>query len=118
MFRIIIAGAVLALGGCSHIAKNKNVKNDWQCEAEQGFGCTKITDIRKMIARPGEGPPAVVLGETPTLETNGAPTWIPDQIMKIHVADFVDHMGNYHKEHVIYTVVRHGGWSVEDSGAP
>ena len=108
----------MTLRGCASLGQSKNVKNDWDCPAEEGFGCRTIANIRSMIARPGQGPAAVVLGSTPDLNVNGAPTWRPDQIMKIHVADFVDDKGNYHAENVIYSVVQHGGWAVKPQEAP
>lgn len=108
-----LALGALSLAGCASFGQNKNVKNEWDCAAQEGFGCRSIETIRSLIARPGEGPAPVVVGSTPNLEGQGAPMWRPDQIMKISIADFVDQDGNYHAESVIFTVVQKGGWAIE-----
>ena len=111
--QILVAGIFgFGLSGCASFGQNKNVKGSWDCAAEKGFGWRNISDIRDMIARPGEGPAAVILGSTPDLSIAGVPAWRPDQIMQIFIADFIDEKGNYHKEHEIYTVVQHGGWAL------
>lgn len=112
MRALLLSISLLTLSGCATLQGN-NVESEWECPAQKGFACRSIKSIRTMIAEPGSAPTPVVLGATPQIKNAGVPEWRPDQIMKIYVGDFVDQQGNYHEEHVIYSVVEQGGWAIE-----
>lgn len=92
-----------------------NVEKDWQCGPVEGLGCRSIADIQSTIVRSGDAPGPSMIGSSVPLEVQGVPMWQSDQIMKIHIADFVDGSNNYHGESVIYTVVRSAGWARKPS---
>ena len=105
---LLLAGAFI-LPACT----TSNVQTEWNCGPVEGIGCRSIAEIQSTIVRSGDAPTPMMIGQTRPLEVQGMPLWQPDQIMKIHVADFVDSSNNYHGEGVIYTVVRRAGWARE-----
>jgi len=113
LFMIGVLSASL-LSGCSSLGINKNVKKDFDCPAQDGFGCRSIESIRSMIVTGGAVPSASYNVATgPDVSVSGVPQWAPDVVLKVHVSNYVDAHGDYHDDSVIYVVARHGGWDIE-----
>jgi len=114
----IILGVIFGLctSGCASLdslTKNRNVESEFDCPAQQGFGCASIDEVRSRIVT--SGTPQVPIYNTAGPETSvtGVPSWTPDVVLKVHIGDFVDSHGNYHDNSTIYVVARNGGWEVE-----
>lgn len=109
---LALLGSSAVLLGCSHTFTNKNVKDDFDCPAQEGFGCASIETIRSMIVTSGTPQPAAFNVDERGVQTNvsGVPKWAPDIVLKVHIGEYVDDHGNYHDDSVIYVVAQDGGW--------
>ncbi|MGB0906892.1 MAG: hypothetical protein ACPGVT_05305 [Maricaulaceae bacterium] len=104
--------AVLGLSGCMTL-QNKNVAKDFDCPAQEGFGCKSIETIRSMIVTSGTPQQPIYNVSGPDVSVSGVPKWVPDVVLKVHLGDYIDAHGNFHDESVIYVVARQGGWETE-----
>lgn len=111
---IALASSVL-MSGCASFGMNKNVAKDFDCPAQDGFGCRSIESIRSMIVTGGQAPDAIynVSQGGPDVSVSGVPQWAPDVVLKVHVGNYVDAHGDYHDDSVMYVVARHGGWDIK-----
>jgi len=110
---IWIGIAAAALSGCVSLSGNSNIKDDFDCKAVEGEGCVSIGEMRHKIASSGAHMTPIYKGGAPAVSVSGVPQWRSDEILKIHIGDFVDSSGIYHDDSVIYVVASQGGWEVQ-----
>ena len=115
MIGIMAAGTMMT--GCASLGVNKNVKTDFDCPTQEGFGCRSIASIRSMIVQGGSAPAPVYnytgAAAGTEVSVSGVPKWTSDVVLKVHVGNYIDAHGDYHDDSVMYVVARHGGWEVE-----
>ena len=112
--KILCAGLIGAvLSGCVSMSGNSNVAKDFECPAAQGEGCVSIGDIRNRIATSGARMTPIYRGGAPAVSVSGVPQWKADEILKIHIGDYVDANGIYHDNGTVYVVASQGGWEVD-----
>lgn len=102
-----------SLMGCVSVSGGTTTKSEFDCKAAEGQGCTSIGEIREDIAYGRTTLASTYHGQTPGVSVSGVPEYKPDEILKIHIGDFVDSSGIYHSDSLIYVVAREGGWKVD-----